>query len=52
MSKKTETKSNELLALGFASDAEAYIGAARQLQDFKSFGVHAIFSSVMLSNSF
>ena len=25
-------------ALGFASDAEAYIGAARQLQDFKSFG--------------
>ena len=25
-------------ALGFVSDAEAYIGAARQLQDFKGFG--------------
>jgi hypothetical protein len=32
------TKSNELLAVGFANDAEAYIGAAQQLTDFKSFG--------------
>jgi hypothetical protein len=38
MSKKPDRKSNELLAVGFASDAEAYIAAARQLEDFKSFG--------------
>jgi hypothetical protein len=33
-----ERKSNELLAVGFATDAEAYIGAAQQLESFRSFG--------------
>ena len=32
------SKSNELLAGGFVNDAEAYIGAAMQLEDFESFG--------------
>jgi hypothetical protein len=33
-----ERKTNELLAVGFANDAKAYIGAAHQLEDFSSFG--------------
>jgi hypothetical protein len=33
-----DRKTNELLAIGFANDAEAYIGAAQQLEDFRSFG--------------
>jgi hypothetical protein len=33
-----DRKTNELLAVGFANDAEAYIGAAQQLEDFRSFG--------------
>jgi hypothetical protein len=33
-----DRKSNEVLAVGFANDAEAYIGAAQQLEDFKYFG--------------
>jgi hypothetical protein len=33
-----DRRANELLAVGFANDAEAYIGAARQLEDFSSFG--------------
>jgi hypothetical protein len=34
----SDRNSNELLAIGFANDAEAYIGAAQQLEDFRSFG--------------
>lgn len=33
-----DRKSNELLAVGFANDAEAYMRAAKQLKDFQSFG--------------
>jgi hypothetical protein len=34
----SDKKSNELLAIGFANDSEAYIGAAQQLENFRSFG--------------
>ena len=33
-----ERKSNELLAVGFATDAEAYIGARNSVRIFRSFG--------------
>jgi hypothetical protein len=46
-----DRKTNELLAIGFANDAEAYIGAAQQLEDFRSFGPR-YFLSVTLSNCF
>ena len=43
-----ERKSNELLAVGFATDAEAYIGAAQQRENFQEFWP-AIFAALLRS---